>query len=225
VLGEEGLEDHRVLAGRAVDGVGQRVLRRQAQCGGAVAELHVEVDEHGRLRRGLGEPQRQVGGHGRLAHPALRRGDGDDPAVVALGLVHRTQHPAAAGSRRTGPLHGGADLGGVGVRGEQVADAGPHGGLPHLRRRVRHEDDGDAGALDVESRRQREHLRRRRVRPHEQHVGQLPVEELLEQPGGVAGQAARGQHGDVALRGLLDPQDQVLAGSGQYDAAHRGTPT
>ena len=26
--------------------------------------------------------------------------------------------------------------------------------------------------------------------------------------------------GDVAVRGLLDPQGQVLVGSGQYDAAH-----
>jgi hypothetical protein len=63
------------------------------------------------------------------------------------------------------------------------------------------------------------------VRAHEQDVGELAVDELLEQPGGVTRQAARRQDGDVSVGGLLDPQDQVLAGSGQYDAAHRGTPT
>jgi hypothetical protein len=63
------------------------------------------------------------------------------------------------------------------------------------------------------------------VRADEQDVGHLAVEELLEQAGGVAREAARRQDVDVAVRRLLDAQDQVLTGSGQNDAAHRGTPT
>ena len=56
--------------------------------------------------------------------------------------------------------------------------------------------------------------------PIEQHVGQLAVEQLLEQARGIAGQPARGQDRDVAVRRLLDPQDQILVGCGQHDAAH-----
>jgi hypothetical protein len=67
---------------------------------------------------------------------------------------------------------------------------------------------------------QRQHLRRRRVRTHEQDVGQFAVVELLEEPGGVAREAARRQDMDVPIGRLLDPQDQVLTGSGQNDAAH-----
>ena len=63
------------------------------------------------------------------------------------------------------------------------------------------------------------------MRADEQDVGQLAVEELLEQAGGVARQAARREDVDVPVGRLLDPQDQVLTGSGQNDAAHRGTPT
>ncbi len=224
MLGEEGLEHHCVLAGRAADGVGQRVLRGQAQRRGAVAELHVQINQHGRLRRGGGEPDGQVGGDGGLADAALGRGDGDDPAGVALGLGGRPQHSAAARGRLTGPLDGGADLGHVAVGRKQVADAGAHRSLPHLRRRVGHEDHGDAGALDVEPGGQRQHLGRRCVRADEQDVGQLAVDELLEQAGGVAREAARREDGDVPVGRLLHPQDQVLTCTGQDDAAHRGTP-
>ena len=58
------------------------------------------------------------------------------------------------------------------------------------------------------------------MRAHEQDVGQLAVDELLEQPGGITRQAAWREHVDVPVGGLLHPQDQVLAGSGQHDAAH-----
>ena len=61
------------------------------------------------------------------------------------------------------------------------------------------EDDADAGALDVQPRGQGQHVGRRRVRADEQHVGQLAVQELLEQPGRVGGQPARRQHGDVTV--------------------------
>ena len=64
-------------------------------------------------------------------------------------------------------------------------------------------------------------VRRRRERPDQQHVRQLAVQELLEQPGRVGGQPAGGSTRDVAVGRLLDPQDEVLVGSGQYDAAHR----
>jgi hypothetical protein len=224
VLGEEGLEDHRVLARRPPDGVGQRVLGRQPQRRGAVAELHVEVDEHGRLRRGRGQPDGQVGRHRRLADPALGRGDGDDAAGVALGLRRRAEHAPPSGGRLRGLFHGGPDLRDVAGRVEQVADAGPHGGLPHLRRGLGHEDDGDAGALHVQPRGQVQDLGCGGVRADEQHLGQLAVDELLEQAGRIARQPPRGQDGDVTVGGLLDPEDQFLVGSGQNDAAHRDAP-
>ena len=65
----------------------------------------------------------------------------------------------------------------------------------------------------------------RRVRADQQDLGHLAVDELLEQAGGIAGQAARREDVDVSVGGLLDPQDQLFTGSGQNDAAHRGTPT
>ena len=57
-------------------------------------------------------------------------------------------------------------------------------------------------------------------RADHQDVGQLAVEQLLEQARGVGGQPARRQDVDVAVGGLLDPQDEVLIGCGEHDAAH-----
>ncbi len=48
--------------------------------------------------------------------------------------------------------------------------------------------------------------------PITQDVGQLAVEQLLEQPRRVAGQAAGRQDVDVAVGRLLDAEDQVLVG-------------
>ena len=58
------------------------------------------------------------------------------------------------------------------------------------------------------------------MRAHEQHVRQFAVHELLEQAGRIAGQAPGRQHGEVPIGGFLDPQDEVLTGTGQHDAAH-----
>ena len=44
---------------------------------------------------------------------------------------------------------------------------------------------------------------------------------VLEQAGGLTGEATGRQDGDVTVGRLLDPEDQVLVGSGQNDAAHR----
>jgi hypothetical protein len=203
-----------------VDGVGQRVLGHQPQGRGHVAELDVQVDQHGRLRRRRGQPDRQVGGDRRLADPALGRGHGDDPAGVARGVLERAQCPPAARRGSGGPLDGRPDLLDARAGLEHVADAGAHGRLPQLGLRAGDEHHADPGALHVEPGGQAEHLRRRRTGADEQHLGELPVGELLEQPGRVAGEPAVGQHQQVAAGGGGHPPGQLVVGRGEHDAAH-----
>jgi hypothetical protein len=59
------------------------------------------------------------------------------------------------------------------------------------------------------------------VRAEHQHLGQLAVHQLLEQPGRVGRQPAGRQDRDVAVDGVLDPQGQLLVGGGQHHAAHQ----
>ena len=76
------------------------------------------------------------------------------------------------------------------------------------------------GALRVEPGGQGEHLLRRRERADQQDLGQLAVDQLLEQPGRVGGQPAGGQHVHVAVGRLLHAQDEVLVGCAEHHAGH-----
>ena len=60
-----------------------RLLRRQPEAQGDVAELEVEVDER-HLLAALREADGEVGGGERLARPALRAEDADEPRVLVL---------------------------------------------------------------------------------------------------------------------------------------------
>ena len=82
VHGEERLQHHRVEARGAADGVGERVLGLEPERARDVAELGVEVDEHGGHRGDAAEGDGDVRRERRLADAALRRGDDDDPALL-----------------------------------------------------------------------------------------------------------------------------------------------
>ncbi len=203
-------------------GVGQRVLGQQAQRAGHVAELHVEVDEHGGAHARAGQADGEVGGDGGLADPALRRADDDDAvAAVAGGLAQGV----AAGR---GPLGAAGDHAVdvvlVRVGGEQVAHTGVH--RPHPQVGVggvgRH-DDARRGGEDVGAGGQGQGPLLGHVGPEDGDAGRAGLHDAGEEPAvGVQGLDTEGE--DVAVARGGEALDELGADADGQDGAHELPP-
>ena len=137
VRGEEVLHEPGVEAVDRADGVDDRVLRRQLEHDGDVAELEVGVDQHDRL----------VGAHGRattarlvattdLPAPPLVEKTVMTRPTLAVVVVGRRRRAADARRMRPDRLGDAAarppELDGVDRCGEHVLDAGADGPLEEL---------------------------------------------------------------------------------------------
>ena len=87
---EQALQQRGVEPVERADGVDDRVLRRQLEHHGDVAELQVGVDEHDRAcRLRWARTTARLVAIDRLAGAALGGEHGDDPAELAVGVVGR----------------------------------------------------------------------------------------------------------------------------------------
>ena len=127
------LEERGVEPVERADGVDDRVLRRQLEHHGHVAELQVGVDEdHGPVLRPLGQDHGQVGGEHRLAGAALGGEHGDDLGQGGRRRLGRRRPPAVGTPTGAGevealghPRHGGLELRRLDRRGQDVVHARP----------------------------------------------------------------------------------------------------
>ena len=149
VAGEEDLEGGGVQVGERRDGVRHGVLRRQHQGVGGVAELEVQVDQHGLAGSAHRQPHGQVGAQDRLAAASLRRDHGDHPGPGRLGGDAPGRRPLA--SDLEGPFEMGAQLV-VGAPGsDDPADPGGQRPPPGVRPRIGDDQHADRRVEAIEA--------------------------------------------------------------------------